>query len=67
MSVTEQAKVPETFLQKVEKFVENVVIRQPAKIQYAVPTEKVSQQVDNGTLTEEFTDGNLEVTWTPNP
>jgi len=57
----------ETLLQKAEKFVENVALRLPAKFAVAIPAEKVSQQVLNGTLTEAEENGKVVITWTPNP
>jgi len=65
-AVNDEAK-GETILQQTIQFVENVALRQPAKIDYDIPTEKLTQTVLNGTLTEEEVDGKLEVTWTPNP
>jgi hypothetical protein len=57
----------ENILQEAITFVEAVALRQPAKISYEIPEEKITQTVLNGTLTEEEVDGKLEVTWTPNP
>jgi len=57
----------ETLLQKAEKFVANVAVRMPAKFAVEIPAEKVSQQVLNGTLTEEEQNGKVIITWTPNP